>query len=231
MSRVKHIACPECKKLGKDNHGDNLAVYPDGGQFCFSCGYSTTSKRYVPELPSHAVRSTFPVCGIPPLASKWLANFLTEEEVKRHFVYDSELGRLALRDTLPKFYWGRSLNTMKGVPKVFTSGTIPYHIFGGKGDTLVIVEDPISALVVSRCYAALPLFGSYFHKDWYPLLTRSGYKNIVVWLDNDKAYDSVKLALNLRHLFNTKYVITDLDPKYYSKELVELYVSQELAVA
>ena len=37
--RVKHTACPKCRELGKDNHGDNLAIYPDGNQYCFSCGY------------------------------------------------------------------------------------------------------------------------------------------------------------------------------------------------
>ena len=32
-------ACPKCQEEGRDRSGDNLAVYDDGGAFCFSCGY------------------------------------------------------------------------------------------------------------------------------------------------------------------------------------------------
>jgi twinkle protein len=33
-------ACPECRKAGGDNSGDNLARYDDGGAYCFACGYN-----------------------------------------------------------------------------------------------------------------------------------------------------------------------------------------------
>lgn len=31
--------CPECASKGKDTRKDNLHIYPDGGMYCFSCGY------------------------------------------------------------------------------------------------------------------------------------------------------------------------------------------------
>lgn len=31
--------CPQCASQGKDNSQDNLVIYGDGGQHCFSCGY------------------------------------------------------------------------------------------------------------------------------------------------------------------------------------------------
>ena len=36
---VKREACPECKKLGKDNSEDNLAIYDDGHKYCYACSY------------------------------------------------------------------------------------------------------------------------------------------------------------------------------------------------
>ena len=36
---IKHTQCPECVKLGKDRSGNNLALYSDGSEYCFSCGY------------------------------------------------------------------------------------------------------------------------------------------------------------------------------------------------
>lgn len=34
---VRHERCPECAKHGRDNAGDNFAVYDDGHSFCYSC--------------------------------------------------------------------------------------------------------------------------------------------------------------------------------------------------
>ena len=31
--------CPACASIGRDRSGDNLAIYDDGGKYCFSCGY------------------------------------------------------------------------------------------------------------------------------------------------------------------------------------------------
>lgn len=29
--------CPLCAKQGRDNSGNNLAVYADGGEYCWAC--------------------------------------------------------------------------------------------------------------------------------------------------------------------------------------------------
>lgn len=45
MSKVvSKERCPECARNGGDSSGDNLAVYEDGSQFCFSCQYTVSSK-------------------------------------------------------------------------------------------------------------------------------------------------------------------------------------------
>lgn len=48
--------CPRCAKAGHDNSGDNLVVYEDGGQHCFSsgCGYTILSEDLrEPELRTY----------------------------------------------------------------------------------------------------------------------------------------------------------------------------------
>jgi twinkle protein len=37
---VEKTACPSCVKQGRDNSGDNLARYEDGGAKCYACGYT-----------------------------------------------------------------------------------------------------------------------------------------------------------------------------------------------
>lgn len=43
---VKRDACKRCRSNGRDNSGDNLAVYEDGSCHCFSCGYTIPSDEY-----------------------------------------------------------------------------------------------------------------------------------------------------------------------------------------
>lgn len=38
---VSKEPCPRCRKLGRDSKGDNLAVYSDGGTWCFACNRGT----------------------------------------------------------------------------------------------------------------------------------------------------------------------------------------------
>ena len=42
---MKREQCPKCASIGKDRSQDNLAVYPDGSKYCFSCGYFVTSSN------------------------------------------------------------------------------------------------------------------------------------------------------------------------------------------
>lgn len=42
---LRKTACPQCRDDGRDNHGDNLALYADGGAHCFSCGYTVIGNK------------------------------------------------------------------------------------------------------------------------------------------------------------------------------------------
>jgi len=215
--KVTHIACPQCRKNGKDRAGDNLAVYPDGGSFCFSCGYHESGTRYVPKMRDDRRIVSFPRSPIPKVNRAELEKYLSNEEIDRHFTFDPQLGRMVLLDTLPDFYWGR--DGTNGRTKVFTQGEVPFHVFSSRTNplcrTLVVVEDPVSAIVVSRLYNCLPLFGSHVPVSWYHKLLLTGSDVVIFWLDRDKAKESLSYALSFRHLMATDCLITNKDPKAY----------------
>lgn len=37
---IRKERCPRCAENGNDKAGDNLAIYDDGGAYCFACGYN-----------------------------------------------------------------------------------------------------------------------------------------------------------------------------------------------
>lgn len=80
-------------------------------------------------------------------------------------------------------YFGPNINH----PKWITYGNIQdfeYYI-GKQTQICIIVEDIISAIKVSKCQQALPIFGS--HLSTKKLLTiRNKCSEIVIWLDPDK---------------------------------------------
>ena len=230
--KVVHVACPRCREQGKDTRGDNLAVYPDGSKFCFSCGYYVLSRAYVPQEGEvgHKDKTIHVAPGImPENMRRYLRQYLTDREIQQHFVWDLTRHRAALIDLLPSFYWGR--DATQGRSKVYTYGEVPYHIFGredSESDTLVVVEDPISAIVVGRVCRVLCLFGAYLRPTWYPRLLVSGCKNLVFWLDYDKKQESLSYALTFRHLFNTDYVVTVLDPKQYDTTAIRTFLELKI---
>jgi hypothetical protein len=95
-----------------------------------------------------------------------------------------------------------------------------YTIYG-TGPILVMTEDAVSSLKVSRQTAAMPLLGTYIARDKLAAL-RSIYKSLVVWLDSDKWKEARDIADAAKLLgFSAKTVLTPLDPKEYSNEEIQ----------
>lgn len=46
---VKKMPCKKCRANGNDKSGDNLAVYEDGSCYCFACGYTEPSDKWLAE--------------------------------------------------------------------------------------------------------------------------------------------------------------------------------------
>lgn len=235
---IKNTACPECRKKGKDRHGDNLGVYSDGSEYCWSCGYSNSgsvirktsdSLSSVPSRPTSTVRLPADVdASLPEKAWNFIGQFaLTELDViKNNILWSENEQRLCFPifdDVGVLLAWlGRYLGD-QDKPKWLSYGSLNeiLHILGPKSSTsCVLVEDLISAIRVSN--TGIPvncLFGSHVSPDRLKRLKNLGFVNIFIWLDKDKQIESLKFTNRARQMgLNAKCIITDRDPKLYCSQ-------------
>ena len=92
-------------------------------------------------------------------------------------------------------------------------------IFYGNSDTLVVVEDVISAIKVfksDKSVTTVPLLGSTMPlKLTETILER--FNKVFLWLDRDKAVEAVKISRNLKQKgIDSDVIITPKDPKEYN---------------
>ena len=113
-------------------------------------------------------------------------------------------------------YWqGRNFGF--GNMKYKSNGMKPLTIYG-EGDTIIVVEDVLSAIKIARTddYSGVPLLGSSLSREHEQRLTK--HDTVYVWLDRDKAKNAVRIKNRLRELgITSKAIITELDPKCYNK--------------
>lgn len=235
---VQHTSCPKCGSR------DNLAEYDDH-VWCFGCKYfkqkndihsirnrlqnqqihtmgtSSFGANY-PRMPSDD--TTFDLTNdIPIKAKQWILKYgITNQEIEQNNIaYNANSDILILIHT--QNYWqGRCFGNQK--VKYLSKGDKPLTIYGN-GDTIVCVEDVLSAIKIARLspdYCATPLLGSSMSLETTQSLSER-FKNIVVWLDRDKAKEAIRISRNLRQRgINTRVVISPEDPKEYTKgELIE----------
>lgn len=216
---IRHTSCPKCGSR------DNLAEYDDH-VWCFGCKYYKTKNDI------HTIRSRLQsqqtmlsdeinldlTDDIPLPAKQWLLKYgITNEEIgKYHIAWDANSQVLVLLYT--QNYWqGRCFGNQH--QKYLSKGLKPLTIYG-KGDTIVCVEDILSAIKIARLspdYCATPLLGSSMSLETTQSLSER-FSNIIVWLDRDKAKDAIKMARNLKQRgINSDVVISPKDPKEYDK--------------
>lgn len=87
-------------------------------------------------------------------------------------------------------------------------------------DTVVVVEDFISAIKVGRQVSSLALFGATMPGNALKWAVER-FKHIRVWLDMDKASQSVLEASKCsQYIEDSRSIITDLDPKEYTNDQI-----------
>lgn len=222
---LDHSPCPQCRKNGRDKSGNNLAVYSDGHSWCFSCGYS--EKNGLVNLKnrlSQSKESDKPKISLPSDLTKelpynvlqWLGQYDVDQEL---FSWSPSLQRMIYQVYVENelvFWQGRGFNANQS--KYYSVGNPNKLLYfkGEKKDTIVVVEDIISALVVSKVECAMPLWGSHIGPDRVRMLSER-FKHLRIWLDKDKAEYSLKTRLNASLYFDSvQSIITDKDPKYYT---------------
>lgn len=99
----------------------------------------------------------------------------------------------------------------------------------GKGDTIVLTEDPLSAYMVGRCTEAWSLLGTKLHTRHTTALAATG-KRIATWMDDDKGRRGGKnpgqeaaqeIGARLRAFgMEVRNIKSPRDPKYYGVDYI-----------
>ena len=232
-----HTPCPKCREYGRDRAGNNMYVYEDGHSYCFSCGFAqkptlerqlhlvSSDKKGPIFLPQDAGKT------IPSVALLWLAKYeITQQEtVDFNIMWSNDLNWLIFpvfgdefNETLLTF---QARNFSKFGKKYYTRGAVSevVNYYDQKNlrlpeDTVIVVEDMVSAIKISRQFTVLPLLGSFLSADRANRLNKF-FKRIIFWLDYDKAESAMSQAMRMKQYgFTTNVIITKEDPKTYSDE-------------
>ena len=178
---------------------------------------------------------------IPLEGRLWLySNGITEKlKTKYNIGYSERLRRVVMPvyDTEDNLIWFQCRALLKGQkPKYMQpSGDKGSVVFksttnknSGTEGTIVVVEDIMSAIRVGELASTISLLGT--KADTSQINTLSRYSTVITWLDSDKAgrngSKTIRQAVGL--LTNTKDIVTELDPKSYSKQQIEKILCKDL---
>lgn len=187
--------------------------------------------------------------AIPERGYEWLNKYgLSAQEIKKHRIGWSESGWKVRRNTpnpidyaplmiFPIFdlyenlcmFQARYFGSSNELPKYWTKGQKGvFHILG-EGSTIVLVEDLVSAIKVSReqnNVSCMPLFGSDISTDVI-IGIYNRYPDLVIWLDKDKRSYARSRCLSVKYMFNSvKTIESELDPKEYSNEELQQFLQK-----
>lgn len=234
MSYVKHQPCPKCGSR------DNLAVYADH-EYCFGCGY-VNFYAYHPRRILDTKETTRKIVSlpediapyIPAVADNWIKKYdLTQRELNDNRVVWSEQRSLLVfpyfDEKMFLFGWqGRYFGSDPKHPKWTGSGNFKdmvrvYHpnpLTSSKDTSIIIIEDIISTIKLSRQYNSSCLFGSTVNFNHYiTIFNKYKPKEFIIWLDKDKMKESYKYSYSFNKIgIACRVISTDLDPKLYSND-------------
>lgn len=87
-----------------------------------------------------------------------------------------------------------------------------------RSETLVIVEDPVSALRIGSLCPSMPLLGSHLAQARLNAIARL-YPRVMFWLDSDKLKEARAMEQRAKYMgLSTRTVYTDEDPKCYTND-------------
>ena len=233
---LRYEQCPACLERGRDNRGDNLGVYADGGAHCFACGFHRFPRRFSDHSindvlkPDAALLPTDFTREVPTEGWKWLLQYgLPYTYWKEYCGYSDHFKRLVFLVGQPlQFSIGRLLGPAEGNHasrrKWYVWGNSHKHcevVNPQSGKEVALVEDLISAHKVGQVTTAIPLFGTRIHPCHLYYLRSSG-RPIRLWLDKDQEGTVTKTASWLQMMTDSKVdvLITDKDPKAYTTEQI-----------
>lgn len=221
-------SCPKCRSKGEDRAGDNLAVYSDGHKWCYKCDYfvagdSLYSLRALKKDSQETFKSPNPE-EFSKDCLDYLTSFgLTHDEIEQH-LYGNSDGYLF---TTPNFYLIRRLHK---TPKVIVKGAVvgnePVFMANECKDTIVLCEDILSAIKISRVSPSCALLKTSIHDSLLYRLAKQ-FNNCKIWLDPDMYTHVCKNLLpKVTPMFqNVSVVLSEKDPKYYDTDKIKEYLN------
>ena len=250
---LKHEPCPECRRKGWDRKGNNLGRWTDHA-YCFSCGYreGTDVKGHFTRFKNnegHTVELPLAATVLPDDAHSvlrqdamiWLKSYgISDEDIDTHGMLWSERKELLIfpfsgpQNELMAWQ-GRYFGKNPDYPKYVTYGIRQdlFHYVGvdkkhlphGRENTVVLVEDLISAIKVGRTQLSMPLFSSDANKYQLHHIAQR-LDHVVIWLDPDKWEQAIKLSKRAESFFKTvNIVLSDKDPKCYTNQEIANFLS------
>lgn len=230
---LHHTSCDSC------GSSDANGVFDDGHTFCWSCQKHVRAKIHTAAQVSNILLQDSQVKNIldlpidisksiPKLAYTWLKGYgVTNEEIVKHNLMWSDSRQMLIfpfyGDNNEIMLWqGRYFPARN--PKVFTSGYPDNHIIFRPvhselaSNRVVVVEDSVSAIKVSRLENAMELLGSNLSMQRAIRLSKV-FSHLTLWLDSDKYKSACKFADQYGILYSKVDVIyTEKDPKEYSTD-------------
>lgn len=229
--------CPKCASRGMDTSGDNLIVYSDGHKWCFGCGYhvpgdirSRLRKEESFEEPSIVLPHDCDY-SYPKKALEWCSKYyLTKNDLLvNHVVWSESYQRLffpVFDQTGLLGFQGRYFGNEDKV-KWWGKGDLKniQHILGTNDRPIIVLtEDIISAIRVSKYYRAMPLFGCHLPLKLFERLSIQ-FKEIVIWLDPDKRKEAIVGCPKASSVgLKCQIIFSDKDPKEYDDETLKEYL-------
>jgi hypothetical protein len=235
--------CPKCAEKGQDTRGDNLVRYEDGHAHCYGCQhhvpptgiaafkdsnaqFEQVVKDYILTLPADAKTT------IDYKALNWLdkygimrdeiiENDLRWSEFLQSLVFPIRNAGTLLAWTARNFNpneqhikWRHSRSEFKNILYILGFKRYP-------DGPVVLVEDPVSAIKVSRHMRCQCLFGSNIPLPMVARL-RSLTKKTYIWLDGDKYKEAISYSQRPRLMgLETQVIFTEKDPKSHTDEEIK----------
>lgn len=234
-SFVKHEACPSCGSR------DNLGRYSDGSAFCFGCHYVERANisPFVGERDGKSQESPDGV-RFPDDATRNLDgeghSFLAKYGVSGYAVIRAGLKwSPSWQQLLFPMYdeqghlccvQARNFNPKRAAKSKYynvgdKSQSCTYY---GQTETVVLVEDCVSAIKIGMVETGFPLLGTSITKERLSWLGKR-FKRIVVWLDRDKWREARAISDAARLMgVESSTVFTDHDPKTYSLDEIKEFL-------
>lgn len=167
-------------------------------------------------------------------AREWLSKYgITEQESKRYSLgYSSTMNRVVLptydEDGLTGFIT-RKLSDSDNKPKYLTYSNDKSRMIVFTGEitnTLVLVEDMVSAIKVGRHTTAVPLLGTNLSMALRAEILRSSFNRFIIWLDHDNP-TVIKKEIELHKVLSlygdSEIIRSKKDPKEHSdKEIIQI---------